>query len=241
MCGLSLLAFASTTQSQGFEADGDFDFALSGATGTVVFAGSINNAGTVNGQMSFSATVDVADPNNDGETMPLNLTVGVQFDCMVASGNRAAMSGVISSANVPGYTGQQALLVVEDQVEGTSPTRDAFAWGVYQPTVVNFNAADAELYPCPLPTEENPNPICPTDPGASLTWITADADLYPCTLPEGYPEVPPVCPVPDPTGFTAGIPVTPTLISCDSFPLSSYPLNLIPQGGGNKVVVKTGT
>ena len=242
VCAFSLLAFASTAHSNG-EANGDFDFSLSGATGTVIFAGGINNAGVVNGGMTFTATVDVANPSGEGDPVQLDVAIGLNFDCMVVSGNRAAMSGTITSSDVPGYVGQQALLVVADRVEGVSPPTDAFGWGVYAPRVVNFNAADDELYPCTLPeTFPDDPPVCPTlDPGRLRTWTSADAELYPCTLPPGYPEDPPVCPTPDPSGFTTGIPVTPTAISCDSFPLSSYPLSLIPNGGGNKVLVKTGT
>lgn len=256
---LSLLAFASTAQSQGAEANGDFDFGLSGATGTVVFDAGINNAGQVNGQMTFSATVDVPDPNPDnvGGTVPLSVTIGLQFDCMVASGNRAAMSGVITSANVPEYIGQQALLVVEDEVPGSSPTRDAFAWGVYQPTVVNVNAKDYDFCPDftpPSPEECGeggcpPAPGCTVDSGASMTWTATDYELCPAP-PSTETENFPAPPCPDPNAFTTGIPTTVSvvvddkalsLVDCGSFPLSSYPLNLIPQGGGNRVVVRIGT
>lgn len=280
VCAFSLLAFASTAQSDpGAEANGDFDFGLAGATGVVAFDGGVNSQGIVHGQMSFSATVDIEDPEGTGGTVPLSLTLGVQFDCMLADGNRAAMSGVISSASAPEFIGQQALLVVEDQVEGISPTRDAFAWGVYQPTVVNVNAKDYDFcpdytpptqeelgmcgeegnqFPCPMP----PPPACNFDgvsqcegelcnnvPGASLTWTATDYDLCPQPDPEGQNEPPAAC-VSDPNPIMAGIPTTVSvvvdgtalsLVDCASVPLSSYPLNLIPQGGGNKVVVKIGT
>lgn len=250
VCALSLLAFASTAQSQGSEADGDFDFALSGATGTVVFAGSINNAGTVSGQMTFSATVDVPDPNSPGDTTPFSLTIGLNFNCMVANGNLAAMSGVISSSSAPEFIGQQALLVVEDQVPGTSPTRDAFAWGVYQPTVINLNASDYDFCPAADP-ESEVTPPCNFDGrgdtrGPLLTWTATDYEL--CPAPDENNPNPPC--VSDPNAFTTGMSTAVStvvdgkalsLVDCDSVPLSSYPLNLIPQGGGNKVVVKTGT
>lgn len=247
MCALSLLTL--TSQSDGAEANGDFDFALEGATGTIEFDAGINAAGNVNGGMSFTATVDVEDPGGSGGTVPLTVTVELPFDCMVAEGNRAAMSGVIASANVPGLIGRQALLVVEDKVPGVSPTRDAFSWGVYQPNFVNFDAKDYDLCPTLPPPESGyvPDPdqaLSPclignpgNDTGASLTWIATDYELCPAPPPtetENFPAPP----CPDPNGFTTGVPVTPTVVDCATFPLTAYPLNLIPSGGGNQVVVQ---
>lgn len=258
VCAFSLLAFASTAQSGGAEANGDFTFGIEGATGTVVFDSVIRgNDNSVHGQMSFTATLDVGTevclgesedtclPEPTGDTAPTSVALTAQFDCMLVTpnGNRAAMSGVITSPTDSPLFGKQTILVVEQNVEGISPSTDAFAWGVYKPKFVNLTATDYDFcpaYTAPSPEECGeegcpPPPACNVDSGASLAWITADAERYPCTLPEGYPDVAPVCPVPDPHGSSEGISVTPALTSCDSFPPGAYPLNLIPHGGGNKV------
>jgi hypothetical protein len=258
VCALSLLAFASTAQSKSAQANGTFDFSLEGATGAIVFDANGDDGG-VHGQMSLTATLEIGDPEGDGSTALTNVTVEAQFDCLLVNDNQAAMSGVVTSSSDPGYVGQQVLLAVVDKVEDIQPPTDAFAWGVYKPKFVNLTAADydfcpnytpptpeelgmcgegEEQFPCPVPPPPTGciNGSGPGDTGATLTWITADAELYPCPLPtEENPS--PSCPV-DPSGFTAGISATPTLTACDSFPLSAYPLNLIPRGHGNKVQVK---
>ena len=161
------------------------------------------------------------------------------------------MSGVITSASpsASALIGQQALLAVEDQVPGVSPTTDAFVWGVYQPIFVNLTAADYDLCPQSDPLEQNEQtedfPSCAADPGTTLTWAAKDLELCPdfsnadpSALPDPFPVS--IC-GPDPGQFTAGISTLPTEVDCETFPLSAYPLNLIPNGGGNKVVVKVGT
>ena len=142
--------------------------------------------------------------------------------------------------------------MVEDKVAGISPPTDAFAWGVYKPNFVNLTAKDNDLCPTlPPPSsgyvpdaEQGLSPCIiediDNDTGASLTWVATDYDLCPQPDPEGQNEPPPAC-VTDPNPIAAGIPTTPTTVDCESFPLSSYPLNLIPNGGGNTVVVTLGT
>ena len=237
VCALSLLAFASTAQSKTAQANGTFDFDAGGATGSVVFDADGNDSG-VTGQMTFNATVTIGTPDGDATTT-VDVALQAVFDCLLVDDNEAAMSGTITSSNDPAYTvGQPVTLFVVDKVDGITPVVDAFAWGVYKPTVVNFNAADDERYPCFLPEDYPASPpICEVpDPGASLTWVTADAELYPCPQPtEENPT--PSCPA-DPSGSTAGIPVTPTSVTCESFPLSAYPLTFIQRGHGNKIQVK---
>src|SRR5262245_21815793 len=230
VCALALLASASTSHAGGAEASGDFTFGIEGAAGTVLFDSVIKgNDNSVHGQMSFTATVDIGNPDT-GDAVPTDVAVTADFDCMLVNGNgtRAAMSGRITSASDQALVGQQTILIVDANVEGVSPSSDAFAWGVYTPNFVNLNATDAEL--CPTPSEGSPPPDC--DNGAKLTWIATDAELCPAPTEENASP-----PCTDP-GIPAGIPTLPTLVECDSFPLSAYPLNLIPHGGGNKVQVK---
>ena len=152
---LALLAFASTAQSKTAQANGTFDFDLQGATGAVVFDADSSDLGPVHGQMYFTATavigvevctlVDVEHPEigcvsePTGGTVPANVTLGVQFDCLVVQDNRAAMSGQVTSPTNSPFFGQQALLIVEDHVVGVSPDHDGFAWGAYAPTPKRVN------------------------------------------------------------------------------------------------------
>src|SRR5262249_41160875 len=152
--------------------------------------------------------------------------------------SRAAMSGVIASSSLPGYVGQQVLLAVVDKIDDIEPPVDAFAWGVYQPTDPQvyqrlLTAQDAEYCPAPDPESEF-TPPCNVDNGASLTWVASDYELCPNPTEEN-PS--PDC-TPDPGAFTTGLSTTPNVVDCQSFTLSSYPLNLVPRHGGNKVQVK---
>src|SRR5262245_11551183 len=115
VCALSLLVLASTAHSGGAEASGDFSFELGTATGQVSFTGVVKNDGTVNGSMSFTATMEVGNPavetstctgegetrqctsEPDGDTIPTTVALGFQLDCMLVNGNRAAMSGTVST------------------------------------------------------------------------------------------------------------------------------------------------
>lgn len=243
VCALSLLTFASTAQSKSAQANGTFEFALEGATGAIVFQADSNEADVLTGAMAFDATLEVADPENGQDPVLTTISVDAQFDCMVVVDNRAAMSGVVTAANAPGYAGQQVLLVVEDKIDEIQQHTDGFAWGVYKPIFVNLTATDYDRCPLGDPEEQNESgegfPDCQPDPGTTLTWNTADAELYPCPVSEEESLTAAdasSCPT-DPNGFVAGIPATPTLVDCATFPVSAYPLEVL-RGHGDKIQVK---
>ena len=230
VCALSLLAFASAAQSGVAQATGSFQFDLAGAAGTVNFDSHIYADGTVDGQMSFTATVDTGDPGT-GDTVPLTIALTALFDCVVVNGNRAAMGGVITAADAPGYVGQHTILTVADNEEGNTQPTDGFNWGVYEPkpNLVSLTGKDYDFCPAYIPpTREElgckPHgpcnfpapPACLDDPGPTLTWIATDAE----------------CPSCDP-GVPAGLSTTQIVVSCESFPLAAYPLNQLSQGSGN--------
>ena len=302
VCALSLLAFASTAHSGGAEASATFTFDLGTATGAVDFNGVIKNDGTVKGQMSLTANLDVgaevctvfvnpdhpelgclvSEPADGTTSTPVAL--GFQIDCMLVHVNRAVMSGTVTTPVDSPLVGQHAILAVEANVPGTSPASDAFVWGVYKPKFKNASATDYDFCPfqaldggynrdpddcdgpCPITVDclfdgnttgeiTDARTRATSTPGNSLTWAAKDYELCPYPPPDdngnNVPEdlVQYLLNCPDPNAFTEGIPVTPTLVSCDpgivagvaqfiSFPLSSYPLNLILHGGGNNVNVK---
>lgn len=55
-------------------------------------------------------------------------TLTVDFNCVVVSGNRAAMSGTIVNSSDPLLIGQQSLLAVEDNGNGQKSAPDAYFW-----------------------------------------------------------------------------------------------------------------
>jgi hypothetical protein len=251
VCAFSVLALASTAQSKDSQANGNFDFSTQGATGSIVFEANGNEAG-VTGQMTFNATVVVG--TEDGETTTTtDVAIGAQFDCMLVDNNQAALSGAITSSSIPAVypVGKPVTLFVVDKVEGIHPIVDGFAWGVYKPNFKNLTASDYDF--CPTPSEFTPDcgeescpppascsydgvsqcegESCTNTPGASLTWTATDYDL--CPAPSDENPNPPCAS--DPNGFTEGIPAIPTAVSCESFPLSSYPVSFVD---GNKIQVK---
>jgi hypothetical protein len=241
VCTLSVLAFAPTAQSDSWEAKGDFSFDLEGATGDVEFKSDIKPDGSVEGQMTLAATVDVLEnPEEATDPVQVNLTIQAGFDCMLVHNDRAAMSGVITAASAPGYVGRQTLLVVAKNVPDIQPSTDAFTWGVYQPNFVNLTATDYDFCPAVDPEGEGDSEFtsssspCIVDDGASRTWWASDFEL--CGAGDG--ETPsPQCGA-DPGSFLAGLSTLPPIVDCTSFPLTGYPLNPIPYGDSNHVEVR---
>ena len=276
VCALSLLAFASTAQSDNGDASGTFTFGLGTAAGTVNFAGHLaHKDDPATGQISFNATIDASDetcelvpvqsgdntvlvpvcePN--GNLQPTTVALDFLIDRMVIADSRAAMSGTISGDSP--FAGLHTILAVEN-----ASGNDGFTWGVYKTKVVNTTATDYDFCPNFTPPDNcgefdcPPPPACNFDglvindqnvPSYSLTYTATDYDLCPYPPPsDTQNNVPPdphnyVCFTgqPDPNGRPAGIPVlaTQTLTNALSFPLFTYPMTLIPHGGGNKITVK---
>jgi hypothetical protein len=161
LCASLLLTFAAAAQNSGPASNGDFDFALTGASGGIEFNARAHGS-SAQGQMTFTGTSEISNADDDdGDTTALNVSLTVSFDCLRISGNQAAMSGTISSSSVPEYIGLRALLAVEDGGEGVKNGPDKFTWGVYRTNAVTWIPVDAE--------DEN-------DTGATLTWLASDAE-----------------------------------------------------------------
>jgi hypothetical protein len=176
LCALTLLAFASTAQSDGGDASGTFAFDLGTATGTVNFFGHLaHKDDPATGQISLHATIDVSgetcQPVNvgteenpiyvdvcepTGNTTPTTVALDFLIDRMVVVDNRAAMSGAITGDSP--FNGQHTILAVEN-----ASGNDGFTWGVYKTKVVNTNAKDYDFCqgpPDPGVCENSEN--CPT-------------------------------------------------------------------------------
>ncbi|HEU4889226.1 MAG TPA: hypothetical protein VFV49_15170 [Thermoanaerobaculia bacterium] len=198
-----LLTFAAAAQNSGPASNGDFQFALEGATGAIEYNARLQGA-NASGEMTFTGTMSISNEDVDGEgttvTPVSNVEVTVTFDCLRIVGNRAAMSGVVSSSTIPQYLGVRAVLAVEDNGEGSkAPDRDKFTWGVYRHTSPNWTPSDAEV---------------PGDNGASLTWYVTDAER---TDDVGHPS----------SQNQSGP------VDCNSFPFGSYAFESLPLGAGN--------
>ena len=206
LCGLCVsfvLTFAVAAQNSGPASNGDFQFALTGATGSIQYNARAFGS-SAQGQMTFNGTSEISNEDVDGTGEPTapavtNVSLTVSFDCLRISGNQAAMSGTISSSSVPEYIGLRALLAVEDGGEGSKTGPDKFTWGVYRTNAITWIPVDAE--------DEN-------DIGGTLTWLASDA--------ERLDDVPVL------TGQ-----VNNTTIDCKSFPLGSYAFEDLPHGAGN--------
>jgi hypothetical protein len=162
-CATPLLA-----QNNGVSANGTFQFSSGGAAKSISFdVRQHTSSGGASGQMSFSGPAVISGQDVDGDGTPdpgtlTNLTVKVQFDCLVVNGNRAAMSGKITESSLPALVGRQSILAVEDNGEGSKATGpDRFTWGLYRSTAITWTPSDAEV---------------PGDNGWTLTWIATDAE-----------------------------------------------------------------
>ena len=164
LCALFLYSMSAVAQS-GPSANGDFQFALTGATGAIQFNAKAQGSGA-KGQMTFTGTSEISNEDVDGEgttATPLTgASMTVDFDCLRVSGNQAAMSGVISASSVAQLVGTRAILSVEDGGEGKkADSLDKFSWGVYRASAMNWTPSDAEV---------------PGDAGWMFSWIATDAE-----------------------------------------------------------------
>lgn len=164
--GSLLLTSAAAAQNSGPGSNGDFQFGLTGASGAIQFNARLG-AGS-KGQMTFTGTMAISNEDVDGEgstvTALTNVTLMVSFDCVRIEGNRAAMSGPITSSSYAPYVGLRGLLAVEDNGEGSkAPALDRFTWGVYRNTAPTWFPSDEEV---------------PGDSGWLFTWYASDFERF---------------------------------------------------------------
>ncbi len=81
--------------------------------------------------------------------LPDGIDLKADVDSINVSGNRAALSGVITKSSVPRYVGLRIIITVEDNDEaGAEP--DKITWGFYQRVnsrlVSDFENPDAGAY-----------------------------------------------------------------------------------------------
>jgi len=209
--GFGMVTSANPPDQAGPSANGTFQFtAGDGSVRYVNFNARIHKDNTVTGEMTYTDpdAVPESDTDNPGTSAPsAGITVKANFDCLVITGNKAVMSGVIVESNIGAALGRRVLLVVEDNEQGIKVSDlDKLSWGVYKPQNRNWTPADAEL--------EN-------DIGATLHWTARDFERCP------DPNDPETC-------HDTGIPSNPDpTISCQSFPVSSYAFVNVEHGAGN--------
>jgi hypothetical protein len=163
--GFIFLILLASVSASAQSANGDFTFALSGASGAIQFNAKAEGSGA-KGNATFTATQEVSNDSVDDTGGPgavaTSATIEVAIDCIKVTGKRAAMSGIVTSSNVPGYTGLRAILAVEDGGEGNKAAKDAFTWGVYRNDSLAWTASDAEV---------------PGDNGAMFSWLATDFEV----------------------------------------------------------------
>jgi hypothetical protein len=177
LCVLLLFSFSAVADS-GPSSNGDFQFNLTGATGAIQYNVKAEGSGA-RGEMTFNGAIEVSNEDVDGEgttVIPVsNVTLTVSFDCIRVSGNRASMSGVVTSSSVPEYIGVKSVLAVEDNGEGSKTALDRFTWGVYRSTATTWFPTDEEV---------------PGDTGATLTWLATDFEAPGDPVLVGIPATP---------------------------------------------------
>ena len=159
--GLVLLVIAALPLAAQ-SANGDFQYALTGATGAIQFDARQHGTGA-RGQMTFTGAAEISNEDGDGGTgnAATGASMTVTLDCLKQSGNQAAMSGVITASSIASYVGLRAVLAVEDGGEGAKRGPDKFTWGLYRSTAIGWTPSDAEV------TGDN---------GWSFTWYASDAE-----------------------------------------------------------------
>jgi hypothetical protein len=102
-----------------------------------------NDSSFANGQFTTSSGDDIRFSGRAhggdvrGEiTVTGSVTVKVDVDCLLASGNRASLSGTIVESSMPELVGQRSLLVVEDNGQGKNAA-DRFTWMPVSPADCN--------------------------------------------------------------------------------------------------------
>lgn len=188
---LSLLGFAAPRTATAQSAAGSLKFSLEDdLTRAVEFKAVAEGEGAASGEMVFSGPVEIPDQDVDGTGEVLfsgkleDLQINAKFDGLVVVGNRAVMSGTVTSSNVGDYVGQRVLLAVadgyvkevpkdEDPPEGEekpegeeqpveeAKPQDTLTWGLYKEVKRDWIPTDAELE---------------YDEGARLTWWATDAE-----------------------------------------------------------------
>ena len=144
--------------------NGSFEFSAASGPLEFEFNARLQNNGSTQGEITVTGEVDLPDQDVDGEgsgsgagVVDLSLTVNV--DCLVVSGNRATFSGEVTQSSVESYVGRIAVMAVEDNGEGANAALDRFTWGFYGTPSLTWIPSDAELE---------------TDPGVGLFWIATD-------------------------------------------------------------------
>jgi hypothetical protein len=162
---LFLLVFAAPQIATAQAASGAYQFSLDdGYTKYVEFEAQTQADGSAAGYMTLTdeAKIDVQDV--DGTGVKENTLPGFYFkadlDSLLVEKNRAVMSGTVRDSSVRELIGKRVLLTVEDNGENTR-VPDRLTWGVYDQTVRDWKASDAEWK---------------DDPGVGLTWTATDAE-----------------------------------------------------------------
>ena len=162
--GLIFLLSAAAFAQSGPSASGGFNFNTPDGRQNIEFNARTSPNGSVSGEIKFRGSVSVPDQDvdGDGDTSAgtfADWSIRVGVDCLVVSGNRASMSGLITDSTRSQHLGRRVIFTVEDNGEGNSPEPDRFTWGLYRNETMGWIPADAELE---------------FDNGASLTWDATD-------------------------------------------------------------------
>jgi hypothetical protein len=147
LCVLTLCFFAASfaTKTSSAASDevssvtggGTFSVGTDNKKGHFNFNAITHKDGSVTGHLSLRDPEDAPDQDVDGteeaglESLNDGVELTADVDSVRVTGNRAALSGVITSASVPRYLGLRIIITVQDDGEG-GPNPDQITWGFYQ-------------------------------------------------------------------------------------------------------------
>jgi len=162
MISLAPPPLASTPDKEP-SANGSFQVSAGdGVTRYIDFEARTHKDGKTKGEMTFTVPSVIPEGGETSTHSSEGISVKVDFDCLVVNDNRAVMSGVIVSSNIPDSIGSRVLLIVEDNSEGQkAPAPDRLTWGVYRTPAGGWTPSDAEVE---------------GDGGWFLSWIAKDAE-----------------------------------------------------------------
>jgi hypothetical protein len=156
---LCLVVPASSSASDGAATiTGGGTFSVDGnKKGHFNFNAIVHADGSVTGHLTLQdpETVPNQDVDGNGEVdsdaLPDGAELTADLDSVKVNGNRAALSGVITSATTQRYMGLRMILTIEDNGEGNNTAPDKVTWGFYQRViprlVADFENPDAGEFP----------------------------------------------------------------------------------------------
>ena len=169
MSSICVIKTQSAAQADGSGPSVSGTFQISsdvGPTQYLEFYARIEKDGNTTGETVFIDSPSSSDPKvvNAESSQSDSATAffaKAEFDCMVINGNKAVMSGRVTSSSLEQYIGRAFVLAVQDGDNSNPPRKDKLTFGFYRQTAKGWLPLDSER------SEEGTGP---------MAWITQDSE-----------------------------------------------------------------